>query len=97
MMKCLLTCLFQATVTLCLAASAATAADNAKPNIVFEPRNQNAAQKLERARKRTPKEDELYNLGTDPAETKDVHAANAELAAKLRQLLAEGRDKGRTR
>ena len=63
----------------------------------FEPRNQNSARKLEAARKRAPKEDELYNLGTDPAETKDVHAANAELVAKLRKLLIESRDKGRTR
>ena len=52
---------------------------------------------LEAERQQSPKVDQLFNLATDPAETKDVRAENEELAAKLRKLLVEGRDEGRTR
>ncbi len=41
--------------------------------------------------------DELFNLKADPAETNDVIAANAELAAKLKKALVEARDRGYTR
>jgi arylsulfatase A-like enzyme len=41
--------------------------------------------------------DELYNLKDDPAETKDVRATNAELAAKMKKALNEARDRGFTR
>ncbi len=41
--------------------------------------------------------DELFNLKADPSETKDVLTANAELAAKLKKLLVESRDRGFTR
>ncbi|MSU59404.1 MAG: arylsulfatase [Pedosphaera sp.] len=41
--------------------------------------------------------DELYNLKQDPAETKNVLAANAELAAKMKKFLREARGRGFTR
>jgi arylsulfatase A-like enzyme len=41
--------------------------------------------------------DELYNLKDDPSETKDVIASNKELAAKMKKLLVESRDRGFTR
>ena len=41
--------------------------------------------------------DELFNLKDDPFETKDVLAANAGLAAKLKKALVEARDRGFTR
>ena len=50
----------------------------------FTPRNAAAAKKIAAARQREPKEDELFNLATDPAETKDVHAQNPEVVARLR-------------
>ena len=43
------------------------------------------------------KEDELFNLREDPSETKNVIAANAELAARMRKTLAEARNRGFTR
>ncbi len=63
----------------------------------FEPRNKNAEKKKAKANKSAPLRDELFNLAADLAETKDVQANNAELSAKLRKLLAQGRDNGRTR
>jgi arylsulfatase A-like enzyme len=41
--------------------------------------------------------DELYDLKQDPAETKNVLAANAEIAAKMKRFLNEARDRGFTR
>ncbi len=41
--------------------------------------------------------DELFNLREDPSETKNVIAANAELAARMRKTLADARDRGFTR
>jgi len=61
------------------------------------PCNPRNAKKLEAERQQAPKADQLFNLATDPAETKDVRAENEELAAKLRKLLVESRDQGRTR
>ena len=63
----------------------------------IEPRNKKKADLAEKKKKGAPKHDELFNLANDPSETKDVGADNAALVAKLRKLLAEGRDKGRTR
>ena len=41
--------------------------------------------------------DELFNLREDPSETKNVIAANADVAARLRKTLAEARERGFTR
>ncbi len=41
--------------------------------------------------------DELFNLKSDPSESSDVMAANAELATKLKKTLVEARDRGYTR
>ena len=60
-------------------------------------RNKRKAEQAARARRAAPKKDELYNLEDDPSETKDVVAANAELAAKMKKALAEARDRGFTR
>jgi arylsulfatase A len=63
----------------------------------IKPRNKNAAAKLDKARKKSPARDELYDLAGDPAEGKNVAAANPEVVARLRKLLAEARDRGYTR
>ena len=63
----------------------------------FDPRNAAAAKKIATARKREPAHDELFNLATDPAETKDVHAENPAVVARLRAQLARIRDEGRSR
>ncbi len=47
--------------------------------------------------KATPKEDELFNLKDDPAETQNVLAANTEIAAKMREFLSAAREQGYTR
>jgi arylsulfatase A-like enzyme len=44
-----------------------------------------------------PMESELYDLAADPAETKNVLAANAEVAARLTALLEQYRKDGRSR
>ena len=41
--------------------------------------------------------DELYNLKQDPSESKDVLAANAEEAARMKKTLTESRDRSFTR
>jgi arylsulfatase A-like enzyme len=58
-------------------------------------RKTEAAEKKKKAAAR--QHDELYNLKADPAETKDVLTANAELAAKMKKLLSEARERGYTR
>jgi arylsulfatase A-like enzyme len=63
----------------------------------FQPRNENAAKKAEKAKKNSPKQDELFNLKNDPAEAKNVFEGNEQLAAKLKQALKEARDRGYTR
>lgn len=63
----------------------------------IEYRNRNAAKKAENKKKNAPKEDELFNLKDDVAEAKDMHAGNEELIAKMRKLLAEGRNRTSTR
>ncbi|MCX8090026.1 MAG: hypothetical protein N3I86_03690, partial [Verrucomicrobiae bacterium] len=54
-----------------------------------------AAEKKRRAVADKP--DELYNLKTDPSETRNVRAEHAELAAKMKKLLNEARERGFTR
>ena len=49
------------------------------------------------ARQAVPKQDELFNLKTDPAETTDVYAANADRAAQLKAALSAARNRGFTR
>ena len=44
-----------------------------------------------------PKQDELYHLKNDPAETKNVAADHPDLVAKMKRFLAEARDRGFTR
>jgi arylsulfatase A-like enzyme len=63
----------------------------------FEYRNQNAAAKAAKKKKGAPQKDELFDLAKDPSEASDVVAKNAELAAKLKQLLVQSRDNGFTR
>ena len=60
-------------------------------------RNKRKTEQAAKKKKNAPKQDELFLLKADPAETNDVIAANAERAAKMKQLLAESRDRGFTR
>jgi arylsulfatase A-like enzyme len=60
-------------------------------------RNKKKAAAAEKKKKAAAlRNDELYNLKDDPAETKDVRAANTELAAKMKKILSEARDRGFT-
>jgi arylsulfatase A-like enzyme len=63
----------------------------------FEHRNRNAAARAARLKRTAPQRDELFNFKTDPAEAANAIAENGELAARLKQLLIEGRDRGYTR
>jgi arylsulfatase A len=60
-------------------------------------RNRNAEMRIANARKRAPAHDELFDLASDPAEAKDVHAEHPDVVARLRKRLAEARESGRTR
>jgi arylsulfatase A-like enzyme len=61
-------------------------------------RNKRKTEAAEKKKKNASNQhDELYNLKTDPAEKKDVLAANSEVAAKLKKLLSQARDQGFTR
>lgn len=60
-------------------------------------RNKRKAEQAARRRETAPTKDELYNLENDPSETRDVHAANADRAAKMRRFLSAARDRGFTR
>jgi arylsulfatase A-like enzyme len=64
---------------------------------VYSYRNENAKQKAEKAKKNSPKEDQLYNLKTDPAEAASIFGGNEEQAAKLKKMLKEARERGYTR
>ena len=55
------------------------------------------AQAAKKKQKAGPQRDELYNLKQDPAETNNVLADHAELAAKLKKFLNDARDRGFTR
>ncbi len=63
----------------------------------FEPRNRNAAARAARQRRAEPSRNELYDLKSDPAETTDVIGKQDDRAAKLKKLLAAGRNAGFTR
>lgn len=60
-------------------------------------RNKRKAAAAEKKRKTASKPDELYNLRTDPAESRDVRAEHAERAAKMKQFLKQARERGYTR
>jgi len=61
-------------------------------------RNKKKAAKAGRKRDAAaPRDDELFNLKDDPAETEDILAGNSELAAKMKKFLSEARDRGFTR
>jgi arylsulfatase A len=61
-------------------------------------RNKKKTDAAEKKKKKAGQQkDELYNLKSDPAEAKNVITDNTELAAKLKKLLVEARDRGYTR
>ena len=61
-------------------------------------RNKRKTEAAEKKKKKAAsRKDELYNLKEDPAETKDVIAANTDRAAAMKKLLVESRDRGYTR
>ena len=64
----------------------------------FEHRNaKKAAQAAKKAKAAHDRRDELYNLKDDPAEAKDVAAANPDVVTKLKQTLVSARELGSTR
>jgi arylsulfatase A-like enzyme len=63
----------------------------------FEYRNRNAAQKAEKAKRKAPSRNELFDLKADPAETRNLADTHADTAARLGRRLAEARDRGATR
>lgn len=63
----------------------------------FEHRNRNAANRAAQRKRAAPQVDELFDLKSDPSETRSVAGGNEALAAKLKKLLAESRDRGFTR
>jgi arylsulfatase A len=63
----------------------------------FEHRNEQAAAKAAKKKSNAPRQDQLFNLATDPYETNDVCAVNRERAAKMKQFLTQARDCGYTR
>jgi arylsulfatase A len=61
-------------------------------------RNRKKAEKATNQRKKSAsREDELYNLKDDPAETRNVIADHQDLAGKMKKQLIEARDRGFTR
>ncbi|HEX3869112.1 MAG TPA: arylsulfatase [Pirellulales bacterium] len=62
----------------------------------IEHRNKRKAQQAAKAHGGA-KHDELFNLASDPSEANDVQAAHADVIAKLRKVLASGRDATHTR
>jgi arylsulfatase A-like enzyme len=60
-------------------------------------RSRRAEKKIVAFRKHAPKHDGLFNLVEDPDETKDVSTEHPEIAAQLRTLLNESRQKDTTR
>jgi arylsulfatase A-like enzyme len=60
-------------------------------------RNPRKTERAAQQRRAAPKADELYNLHDDPAETKNVIAANRERAEKMKKALVEARERDFTR
>jgi arylsulfatase A len=60
-------------------------------------RNKRKTEQAAKRKKTAAMHDELYNLQDDPAETKNVIAAHEKMAAKLKEQLITGRDRGFTR
>ena len=63
----------------------------------FEHRNRNSANRAAQRQRAAPQANELFDLKSDPAEAKSVIGGNDALAATLKKLLAESRDRGYTR
>ncbi|HUR59369.1 MAG TPA: sulfatase-like hydrolase/transferase, partial [Opitutaceae bacterium] len=64
----------------------------------FEHRNaKKAAQAAKKAKAAHARRDELYNLKDDPAETKDVAAANPDVVTRMKQVLVGARERSFTR
>jgi arylsulfatase A-like enzyme len=60
-------------------------------------RNKRKAAQAARKKHMAPKKDELFNLRDDPSEATNVIAANADIAAKMKNVLVEARKRGFTR
>jgi arylsulfatase A-like enzyme len=58
----------------------------------LQARNAQVEQKIGRVRTQASKQDELFNLADDPAETKDVAAQHPDILERLRKLLAKTRE-----
>ncbi len=71
--------------------------ERANPPKFESARRRPGASQAARRGQAPPQEDELFNLKDDPSETRNVLAANAEIAAKMRRTLAAVRDRGHTR
>jgi arylsulfatase A-like enzyme len=64
---------------------------------LLAPRNKKKAPSAARKSKPAPREDELFNLPSDPAEANNVLAANAERVARMKEFLREVRERGYSR
>lgn len=71
--------------------------ERANPPKFVSVRKKPATSQAARKKDAPPQEDELFNLKDDPSETRNVLAANTEVAAKMRKILAAARDQGHTR
>ena len=60
-------------------------------------RNKRKAEQAARKRRMASKTNELFNLRADPGEIANVIAEHADIAAKMKNLLIEARDRGFTR
>ena len=60
-------------------------------------RNKRKAEQAVKKKKNAPKQDQLFNLKDDPAENTDLYSGNPKLALKMKQTLAQSRDRGFTR
>jgi arylsulfatase A-like enzyme len=57
-------------------------------------RNRWFARRIAEARRSAPPHDELFDLASDPGESRDLHAEHPEIVAELRRLLTEERAAG---
>ncbi len=60
----------------------------------FKPRGAKGEKRMVKASKESPAKDELFNLETDPGETKNVAMENPQVVKELRALLSKTREEG---
>jgi len=71
--------------------------ERANPPPYASDRNKRTIEAAAKRQAAGPRQDELFNLREDPAETKDTRPAQLDRSATLRQILGEARNRGFTR